>query len=322
MEISVLVAVYNVECYLRQCLDSILEQTLSEFEVIIVDDGSTDRSGAIADDYSIKDKRITVIHKENGGLSSARMVGIQAAKGEYVLMVDGDDYLMPNMLEKMYRAISDSVADICVCDWFNDKPFEYHKKEMVVYKKSEFMPPILLDSWPSVTWNKLIRKNCLDGVEFPPKMVAQDIGVMHLIFNNAEKIVAISDKLYVYRDDALLNTNNTTNRNAKRFISSYHRAIHFRNRLEFADIYYPECSDQLLDFVVGFYDASYMKATVENNYSAEKEKIIQYLRDIWPRIERSSEVAFSKKVVSYLIIHSRGIIKVVSKLYVKNRYSG
>ena len=182
-KIAVLIPCYNESSTVAKVVSD-FRAALPEAVIYVYDNNSSDGTDKVAEKAGAI---VRYEHQQGKGNVIRRM--FSEIDAQCYLMVDGDDYLMPNMLEKMYRAISDSVADICVCDWFNDKPFEYHKKEMVVYKKSEFMPPILLDSWPSVTWNKLIRKNCLDGVEFPPKMVAQDIGVMHLIFNNAEKIV-------------------------------------------------------------------------------------------------------------------------------------
>ena len=96
-EISIIVPVYNVEKYLKRCIDSILNQSFTDFELILVDDGSTDNSGEIIDEYAIKDERIKVIHKENGGLSSARNVGIEYSKGNYIAFVDSDDYINKNM---------------------------------------------------------------------------------------------------------------------------------------------------------------------------------------------------------------------------------
>ena len=102
-EISIIVPVYNVEKYLKRCIDSILNQSFTDFELILVDDGSTDNSGEIIDEYAIKDERIKVIHKENGGLSSARNVGIEYSKGNYIAFVDSDDYINKNMYKILYK---------------------------------------------------------------------------------------------------------------------------------------------------------------------------------------------------------------------------
>ena len=115
--ISVIVPVYNVEKYLRQCLDSVLAQTYRELEIILVDDGSTDGSGAICDEYATRDSRIKVVHQQNGGLSSARNAGLDLATGEYVAFVDSDDYIHETMLELLYQALVENNADTVICNF-------------------------------------------------------------------------------------------------------------------------------------------------------------------------------------------------------------
>lgn len=113
--ISIVVPVYNVKQFLTKCLNSIISQTYSNLEIIVVDDGSTDGSATICDDYAKKDKRISVIHKENGGLASARNAGIDVAKGTYIGFVDSDDYIEPYMYEKLLQAILKYSCNIAVC---------------------------------------------------------------------------------------------------------------------------------------------------------------------------------------------------------------
>ncbi len=114
-EISIIVPVYKVEKYLKKCVDSILAQTFSDFELILVDDGSPDNSGRICDDYAKKDARVRVVHKQNGGLSSARNAGIEVAKGKYLGFVDSDDYIAEDMYELLYKAIIKEEADLSIC---------------------------------------------------------------------------------------------------------------------------------------------------------------------------------------------------------------
>src|SRR5690554_5201221 len=113
--ISIIVPVYNLEAYVSKCLDSILTQTLENIEIIVVNDGSNDQSGEISDHYAKKDGRIKVIHKDYGGVSSARNVGVKAANGEYIGFVDGDDYIEPDMYEKLLLLCKSNNCDISVC---------------------------------------------------------------------------------------------------------------------------------------------------------------------------------------------------------------
>ena len=116
--ISVIVPVYNTEKYLPRCIDSILAQTFTDFELLLIDDGSTDKSGTICDEYAKKDKRIRVFHKENGGVSTARQLGIDKAIGIYSIHTDGDDWIEKDMLKDMYDKIIEKNADILIADFF------------------------------------------------------------------------------------------------------------------------------------------------------------------------------------------------------------
>ena len=120
-QISVIVPVYNVEKYLSRCIDSILSQTFTDFELLLIDDGSADSSGKICDEFAMKDERIRVFHKENGGVASARQLGVDEAKGLYSIHADGDDWVEPNMLERMYLKITETGADMVITDYFSDK---------------------------------------------------------------------------------------------------------------------------------------------------------------------------------------------------------
>ena len=130
--ISVVVPIYNVEHYLERCLDSIISQTYTNLEIILVDDGSTDRSGAIADAYAAKDSRVKVIHQKNGGLSIARNTGIEACRGEYLLFIDSDDYIAPNMCECLLSHLTEADADIAIGGFYR----------VDSHGTAEFAPPV------------------------------------------------------------------------------------------------------------------------------------------------------------------------------------
>ncbi len=120
-QISIIVPVYKVEKYLRQCVDSILTQTFTDFELLLIDDGSPDKSGEICDEYAEKDVRVRVYHKENGGVASARQYGTNRIKGKYVIHVDPDDWVELDMLDRLYSEIINNDADIVICDYFSNK---------------------------------------------------------------------------------------------------------------------------------------------------------------------------------------------------------
>ena len=154
-KVSVIIPVYNAEKYLRQCVDSVLAQTLTDLECILVDDGSRDASPSICDEYAARDSRVRVIHKPNGGVSSARNAGIRIAQGEFIAVLDADDWVSPEMYEKMLEA----GADVCLCDYFR-----FSEKEETVFTQ----PNISGGFYNKDQMRKDIYPHLvMDGVEFP-----------------------------------------------------------------------------------------------------------------------------------------------------------
>lgn len=172
--ISVLIPIYKAEHYLHKCIDSILNQTFQNFEIILVNDGSPDRSGAICDDYSLKDRRVKVIHQKNGGVGSARQAGLDLAIGTYIIYIDPDDWLEPNMLEDMYNLAQKESSDIIISDYYIDygsyvKLFRNSLKDL---NYQEVLNNLILHSC-AFMWNKLIRRSCY----YNPVEIKWDIGV-------------------------------------------------------------------------------------------------------------------------------------------------
>ena len=162
--ISVVVPIYNVEKYLQKCIDSILAQTYRHLEIILVDDGSPDNCGAICDNYAQEDGRVLVIHKKNGGLSSARNAGLEIAKGELIVFIDSDDWIDANYIEKLYDDISESGADVAVpafCISFEngDCAVDSRVKEVTTYSKKEALEVFLFNEDQYTTYKLLMLAN-------------------------------------------------------------------------------------------------------------------------------------------------------------------
>lgn len=200
--ISVIVPVYNTEKYLRNCIDSILAQTFTDFELLLIDDGSKDYSGAICDEYAEKDNRIRVFHKENGGVSSARNVGLDNAKGEWITFVDADDWIDGSMYEKMYNRLMSEHADIAYCDI--KMCFENNQE---VYKAAAYSSEkiIFLNNFISSTWtslcNIIVKRNlfCENNIRCPEKVAfAEDYHVSVRLMFFANKICYIDKPYYCY----------------------------------------------------------------------------------------------------------------------------
>lgn len=204
-EISVIVPVYNVQAYLPRCLDSILAQTFRDMEIILVDDGSPDESGAICDEYAARDERVRVIHKANGGVSSARNAGLDVARGRWIGFVDSDDYIAPDMYEYLHSIAIREQAQIAMCDaymFYDNGVVEEHPNDFYrVTDKVEAARIVLEAQITSVTaWNKLYRWDVYDGIRFPEGKTAEDAFVILDVLAKAERIViSNAQKYYYYR---------------------------------------------------------------------------------------------------------------------------
>ena len=201
-KISIIIPVYNVEQYLMQCLDSVVNQTYKNLEIILVNDGSTDNSGKICDEYNLKDSRIKVVHKENGGISSARNEGLKLSTGSYVAFVDADDYLEKQYIEKLVE----TDADIAVCSFYKEYPFNSEKNIIINKKtlktKDEFIYDILsFQKALGCAWGKLFNTKFLkeNNIFFNENLkVAEDAEFCLISVQYNPKIVYIPEILYHY----------------------------------------------------------------------------------------------------------------------------
>lgn len=221
MLFSVIVPIYNIEKYIRRCVDSVLSQTFNDYELILVDDGSPDNCGEICDEYAEKDTRIKVIHKENGGLVSARQAGIKIAKGDYVFHLDGDDAICPDALESAYMIIKDTNADIIsfsykysinekigetVCDLVHEGL--YNKSEI----EQHIFPKLLSDKNMNhifyFLWGKAIKRELATKHQFnvnPAISLGEDLSCIVPCYLEAETVYMSKKAIYLYtiRNDSI-----------------------------------------------------------------------------------------------------------------------
>ena len=201
--ISLIIPVYNVEQYLTACVDSVLAQTYENIEIILVDDGAKDASGAMCDELAKRDARIQTVHKTNGGLSDARNKGLEYATGKYVVFIDSDDIVAPNMVAYLYDLIQDTGADIGICDpvhCYPDTEIEYlPETERRTYSPEEAVCEMLYQtSFLVSAWGKIYRRKYFDDIKFPFGMLFEDSAIMYKVFEKAEKIAYGNAKLYGY----------------------------------------------------------------------------------------------------------------------------
>lgn len=198
--ISVIIPVYNIENYIEKCVKSVIDQTYSKIEIIIVDDGSKDRSPEICDKIAKEDSRVKVVHQKNQGLSGARNKGIELANGSLVAFVDGDDYIEKDMYETLYNDMKKYNADIAICDFvLNADSIEVGKPNIKIMNSRQAIKELLLDDkLDNFAWNKLFKKKLFDNVRFPIGRKYEDIGTIYLLFENATKIVYSNLRKYHY----------------------------------------------------------------------------------------------------------------------------
>ena len=203
-QISVIVPVYKVEEYLNRCVDSILDQSFSDFELILVDDGSPDNCGAICDAYGARDPRIHVIHQKNGGLSAARNAGIDWAVAEsdsrWLTFIDSDDWIHRDYLRKLYSAVEDKDVSVSMCGWI---PAEAYVEDNELPDSAALLPETetaFVEHYDkSVTaWCKLIRKDLFSDLRFPVGKLHEDAFVTHKLLFACPRVAVVEDPLYYY----------------------------------------------------------------------------------------------------------------------------
>ena len=200
--VSIIVPIYNVEVYIRECIDSILAQTYPDFELILVDDGSPDDCGSICDEYAESDRRIIVIHKKNGGLTSARNAGLELAKGEWIMHVDGDDWIEPDMLESLLEAARVTGADLVFGDFLSDRPNEAYQKlpswsNDKRESMSNYMAYTMTTIWGSIAKRSLYTDHSLKSPE--TISYCEDFHLIVRLCHFAKKIVNVHRPFYHYR---------------------------------------------------------------------------------------------------------------------------
>lgn len=207
--VSIIVPVYNAENYLKECLDSILIQTYDNLEIVLLDDGSTDSSGKICDEYESKDRRIKVLHTDNHGIATARNTGISIATGEYICFVDSDDIVAPTYVQALYETAAKNDASLVACSYINfddggDVPevdSETPHRELVVTEKEmeddDFAAKYTVKI--VIPINKIYKKTLFEKVKYPQGKIHEDAYVYHRLLHEAGRMILISDPLYFYR---------------------------------------------------------------------------------------------------------------------------
>lgn len=208
--ISIVVPVYNVEKYLRECVESIEAQTITDREIILIDDGSTDTSGQVCDELAQRHSDVVVIHKENGGAASARNVGLEVAKGQYIGFVDGDDYIEPDMYQSLYEALVREHCSVACCNWFRHVqkkgevqiiPDEVKIPNYQVMDRESVLRSLLLNTGMTYSaCDKLFARELFSDIRFPKgKRPSEDTNCVYKVLKLCNTVVHIGEAKYYYR---------------------------------------------------------------------------------------------------------------------------
>lgn len=231
-QISIIIPIYNVERYLRQCIDSILAQTFTDFELLLIDDGSPDGCPAICDEYAEKDARIRVFHKQNGGVTSARNKGLNNANGNWIIYIDGDDWIEPTYVEELYNAAINNEADIAICGF----RFVYEDGSSVIEhptiwddNKQASLNRYIASIWTTACGT--IQKSSLykdNGVQSPKDLTfCEDFHLMVRLCYFANKVVSIDRPLYNYRQRSSSIVHSLNDKTWRDELSTYLEIIDF-----------------------------------------------------------------------------------------------
>lgn len=292
--ISIIVPVWNVDRYLEKCLDSILAQTYTDLQIILIDDGSTDYSGIICDEYAAKDSRIEVVHQKNAGVCHARNAALERVRGEYIGFVDPDDWIKPDMFEYLQRGMEIYSADISCCHYFrvcagqeiyaqgDGNDYVYTAHEAV----EELVNRFLLRN---VFWNKLFKVSLFESITFPEGRIYEGTDMIYRLLLRAEKVVMLGEAKYYYVDNPKSYVNQDT---LKHYCDYVYAHIH-----RYGDLIedFKELQDKLLrDIAEGILKMRYLQNCTQEQIDKNKDDL-EMIRQFVQEHESQMETVMSQK---------------------------
>lgn len=307
-KISVVIPVYNVEKYLSECLDSVVNQTYKNLQIILVDDGSTDFSGKICDVYAEKDNRITVVHQKNAGAGAAKNTGLELIEGDYFSIIDSDDYIELDMYEKMVNSLEKYNADIVQCLFRNvfvndsfGRKYKIKGNYPKVLTSKRFLKEYLYDWKYAIFANKVFKSSLLKDIRFPVGRKIDDEFFTYKLVCNAKKVVNIDNILYNYR---MRKTSVMNENNSDRLI--YDRIDCFIERYNYVSDIYPSLKKKynlkLYDDLLYFKDSAKDNGKILsliNNFSRKKsngfDKLYQKIMNnklVFEELNKSNKCEF------------------------------
>lgn len=315
--ITVIIPVYKVENYIDKCMESVLSQSYENLEIILVDDGSPDNCGKICEEYAVKDSRIRVLHKMNGGLSSARNAALDVMTGKWVVCIDSDDYVHRDYVKKLYEAAVRNHADIAVCSHYQEKGnnlsiTEKIFDEEVCYGRMEALHKLVEDDdIKNYAWGKIYRAELFEGVRYPDGRNYEDIATTYYLFDKSEKIVKTPDYLYYYiiRDDSI-----SFNKSTK----MWHKGCHASclGQQERCEYFKKKGYEELYNLAQARL-LPYLYSDITSGYSDDAEKDVrdaqEYIRAHRAEFAANPYVSGKDKKLIGVYLKGRGYYKVYSE---------
>lgn len=318
--ISIIIPVYNAERYIRRCIESVLSQTYKEIQVILINDGSTDNTLPILEEYSRSDSRIQLINKDNSGVSKTRNIGIDISDGEYIGFVDADDYLEPEMYEKLYNAIKKTAADVACCGYYQD--FDTYKYEISVDDSlladnktyyelcgtnnilGQYFRQDIRSGIGDGNWNKLFRKDIISGIRYDNTLYCEDVDFQIKVFEKCKKVVCIKEMLYHYVDNSFSATKKEFNDSKAGALNVVDDVL---NRVLST---YPDIKTQAYAFHLTWY-ISVLQDLMDNHNSKASKYYYKIIRN---KIRQNSKFYFQNKYSKrldqfYLVACVMGIVR-------------
>lgn len=327
--ISIIVPIYNVEKYLERCINSIINQTYKNIEIILVNDGSTDNSGNICNELGKKDNRIKIIHKQNGGLSDARNAGLKIAKGDYIGFVDSDDYIKEDMFETLYnlnKKYNSEISIVSYYEYYNEKLIAVRdSKELEIFNKIDAIKELLIDTKiQSYAWNKLFKKELFENLEFPTNKNFEDIATTLLLFEKAEKVVLLEDPKYCYlrRDNSIIGKKNY--KTYKDYLDViYDKYLYLDGKYEELDLYnaYNFIINMIWVYtIIVTFDLEDVYKEFEKIYSLFEKLVNKYGNEITDKLDN-----YNKAILYMMLLdkqNSKLAVKQLYKSYKEKRNNG
>ena len=318
--ISIIVPIYNAEKVIKRCIESISRQSYEMLEIILVDDGSTDQSLEICEDMSEKDSRIKIIHQNNGGVSRARNTGLKKATGQYIMMVDSDDYLYERAVELMLREIKKNKADLAICGFERgmDEAFPFSidlSLESSVIDNREALNRIYKNDYCALQyvapWAKLYARRLFDNIIYPEGKIFEDIGTTYLLMLQCEKIaVGYQSKYnYIFHDNSIVNS---------KFKISKLDMIEMTDKMA-TDVLqkYPDMKDAVMSRRVYSRISTLNQMINEKGYLNIKKQLMTFIYDNAQCVLKNKKVPKRDKIAICLLRVDYNLYKIIWKIYRK-----